>query len=83
MSLAEQLAWQRAENDRKAAEKAGAGKPAHDPNADLKKMTLAEQLAWQRAENDRKAAEKAGAKPSEPEKPAHDPNADLKKMTLA
>ena len=47
MSLAEQLAWQRAENERKAKEKADAApkeseKPAHDPKADISKMSLAQ-----------------------------------------
>jgi len=44
MSLAEQLAWQRAENERKAKEKEAAKpeEPKHDPKPDLSKMSLAE-----------------------------------------
>ena len=47
MSLAEQLQWQRAENERKAKEKAAAAKtdepekPKHNPKPDMSKMTLA------------------------------------------
>jgi hypothetical protein len=47
MTLAEQLQWQRAENERKQKEKEAGGANAptakpHDPKPDLSKMSLAE-----------------------------------------
>jgi len=52
MSLAEQLAWQREENERKAKAKANLAasqaEPSkkHEEKPDMSKMSLAEQLAW-------------------------------------
>jgi len=63
MSLAEQLAWQREENERKTAErkaKAEADKPAvaqppmKNGKPDLSGMSLAEQLAWNKSQMEEK-----------------------------
>ena len=66
MSLAEQLAWQRAENERKAAEKKpeAPSKPAvkqppmKNGKPDLSALSLAEQLAWNKQQMEEKAKAK-------------------------